>query len=91
MTAQEARSLMPVDDYKLHLDKMIDKLNKQIKSKAKQNKDETVFLVQVENSEYFYKVYEDIRKYLNENDFTYIVSTSENIIKFDISWRKHDV
>ena len=91
MTAQEARSLMPVDDYKLHLDKMIDKLNKQIKSEAKQNKDDTVFLVRVKNSKHFYKVHEDIRKYLNENDFTYIISTSGNIIKFDINWRKHDV
>lgn len=91
MTAEEARSLMPVDDYKLHLDKMIKKLNKQIASEAKQNKYDTVFLVRVKNSKHFYKVHEDIRKYLMENGFTYIVSTSENVIKFDISWRKYDV
>jgi len=91
MTAEEARSLMPVNDYKLHLDTMIDKLNKQIASEAKENKDNTVFLVRVKNSKHFDKVHEDIRKYLMENDFNYIVSTSENIIKFDISWRKYDV
>lgn len=91
MTAQEARSLMPVNDYKLHLDNMISKLNKQITSEAKANKDNTVFLVRVKNSRYFDNVHEDIRKYLMENDFNYIVSASENIIKFDISWRKYDV
>lgn len=91
MTAQEARGLMPDNDYKLHLDNMIDKLNKQIASEAKENKDNTVFLVRVKNSRYFDNVHEDIRKYLIENDFNYIVSTSENTINFYISWRKYDV
>lgn len=88
MTAEEARSLMPVNDYKLHLDKMINKLNNQIASEAKENKDNTVFLVRVKNSQHFNNVYEDIRNYLIENDFNYIISRSENIIKFDISWSK---
>lgn len=88
MTAEEARSLMPVNDYKLHLDKMINKLNNQIASEAKENKDNTVFSVRVKNSQHFNNVYEDIRNYLIENDFNYIISRSENIIKFDISWSK---
>lgn len=91
MTAQEARNLMTVNSYKLHLDNLIDKLNEQITSEAKENKDNTIFLVRIKNSQYFDSVREDIRKYLKENNFNYIVSTSENIIKFNISWRKYDV
>lgn len=91
MTAQEARSLMPVGEYKLRVDKLIENLNIQIASEAKENKDNTVFIVRIKNSQYFYNVYEDIRKYLAENDFIYIIKSSENIINFYVSWRKYDV